>query len=75
MISAETLAELEARRLLYILGVRERSDKLVRELVLDDPGPFVPLTTKKRGNEIDYEAKTVMLAGRRLHRLPQPPGS
>jgi len=32
MISAETLAELEARRLLYILGVRERTDKLVREL-------------------------------------------
>src|SRR5262245_22603576 len=42
MISAETMAELEARRLLYILGVRERSDKLVRELVLDDPAPFVP---------------------------------
>ena len=32
MISAETMAELEARRLLYILGVRERTDKLVREL-------------------------------------------
>jgi len=30
MISAETMAELEARRLLYILGVRERTDKLVR---------------------------------------------
>jgi transposase len=34
MISAESMAELEARRLFYILGVRERSDKLVRELVL-----------------------------------------
>ena len=65
MISAETMAELEARRLLYILGVRERTDKLVRELVLDDPAPFVPLLMKKRGKEIDYEAKTVMLAGRR----------
>ena len=65
MISAETLAELEARRLLYILGVRERTDKLVRELVLDDPAPFVPLTLKKRGKEADYEAKAVMLAGRR----------
>ena len=63
MISAETLAELEAHRLLYILGVRERSDKLVRELVLDDGAPFIPLTMKKR--QIDYEAKTVMLAGRR----------
>ena len=65
MISAETMAELEARRLLYILGVRERSDKLVRELVLDHPAPFVPLVMKKRGKEIEYEAKTVLLAGRR----------
>jgi transposase len=65
MISAETLAELEARRLLYILGVRERTDKLVRELVLDDPAPFVPLTLKKRGKQADYEVKAVMLAGRR----------
>ena len=65
MISAEAIAELEARRLLYILGVRERSDKLVRELVLDDPAPFAPLTLTKRGKDIDYEAKTVTLAGRR----------
>ena len=65
MISAETVAELEARRLLYILGVRERTDKLVRQLVLDDPAPFVPLAVKKRGKESDYQAKTVTLAGRR----------
>jgi hypothetical protein len=65
MISAETLAELEARRLLYILGVRERTDKLVRELVLDDPAPFVPLVMSKRGKQVDYEAKAVTLAGRR----------
>src|SRR5262249_15789867 len=61
MISTETIAELEARRLLYILGVRERTDRLR----LDDPAPFVPLVMKKRGKETDYEAKTVMLAGRR----------
>src|SRR5580700_5849838 len=65
MISAETIAELEARRLLYILGVRERTDKLVRELVLDDPDPFVPFFLTKRKKEIDYEAKAVTLAGRR----------
>jgi len=65
MISAETIAELEARGLLYILGVRERSDKLVRELVLDDPAPFVPLVVAKRDKDIDYEAKAVPLAGRR----------
>ena len=65
MISAETIAELEARGLLYILGVRERTDKLVRELVLDDPGPFVPLAITKRGKSVNYEAKAVALAGRR----------
>src|SRR6478752_6229255 len=48
MISAEAMAELEARRLLYILGVRERSDKLVHELVLDHPAPFVPLMMARR---------------------------
>jgi transposase len=65
LISAETLAELKARRLLYILGVRERSDKLVRQLVLDDPAPFVPLVISKRGKQVDYAAKAVTLAGRR----------
>jgi hypothetical protein len=50
MISAETMAELEARWLLYILGVRERTDKRVRELVLDDAAPFAPLVKTKRGN-------------------------
>jgi hypothetical protein len=65
MISAATLAELETRDLLYILGVRERTDKLVRELVLDDPAPFVPLMVSKRGKQVDYEAKSVELAGRR----------
>ena len=37
MISDETIAELEKRRIEYILGVRERTDKLVRELGLDAP--------------------------------------
>ena len=65
MISAETLAELETRELFYILGVRERSDKVVRELVLNDPGPFVPLTIAKRRKESDYGAKAVMLGAQR----------
>ena len=65
MISAETLAELETRKLLYILGVRERSDRLVRDLVLDDPAPFVPLTLSRRNQEIDYAAKAATRAGRR----------
>ena len=70
MISAETIAELEARGLCYILGVRERNDKLVRDLVLADPAPFIPLTIAKRGKEIDYEAKAVTLRAA-LHRLSQ----
>ena len=65
LISAETLAEPEARRLLYILGARALRQKLVRELVLDDPAPFVPLVLSKRGKQVDYEAKAVTLAGRR----------
>jgi hypothetical protein len=50
--------------LLDILGVRERTDKLVRELVLKDAGPFVPLMMSKRAKQLDYEAKAVLLAGR-----------
>ncbi|HYY59820.1 MAG TPA: IS1634 family transposase [Burkholderiales bacterium] len=65
MISTETIAALEARDLLYILGSRERTDKLVRDLVLADPEPFVPLTVEKRGRPVDYEAKAVKLGGAR----------
>ena len=64
MISAETVAALEARRLLYLLGTRERTDKVVRDLVLADPAPCVPLTITRRGHEIDYEAKAVTVGAR-----------
>jgi transposase len=65
MISTETIAALEARGLLYILGVRERTDKLVRDVVLNDTAPFVPLTIEKRGKDTDYSAKAVTLGGAR----------
>ena len=65
MISAETAAALEERRLLYLLGTRERSDKVVRDVVLADTAPCVPLTLTKRGHETDYEAKAVTVGGRR----------
>src|SRR5450759_6041638 len=42
-----------------------RTSLSVRELVLDDPGPFVPLAITKRGRSVNYEAKAVELAGRR----------
>ena len=65
MISAETAAALEERDLLCLLGTRERTDKVVREVVLADTAPCVPLTITKRGHEIDYEAKAVIVGGRR----------
>ena len=65
MISAETVATLEARGLLYILGVRERSDKLVREVVLSDAARFVPRVIEKRGRDTEYGAKAVTLGGAR----------
>jgi hypothetical protein len=65
MISAETAAGLEERRLLYLLGTRERNDKVVREVVLADSAPCVPLTLTRRGHEIDYEAKAVTVGDRR----------
>jgi len=65
MISAETAAALEERRLLYLLGSRERTDKVVRDIVLADTAPCVPLTITRRGHEIDYEAKAVIVGGRR----------
>ncbi len=69
MISKQTIAALEARGLDYILGARERSDPLVRELVLADEAPFVPLVVP-RGDphgkrETRLEAKVVTVAGRR----------
>jgi len=65
MIAEETIAELEARGLSYILGVRERSDRLARELILGDEAPFVPLVIARRDKDVDYEAEAVMLAERR----------
>jgi transposase len=65
MISSETIAALEQRGLLYLLGVRERTDKLVRDVVLSDAAPCVPLTIEKRGSDTDYSAKSVALGGTR----------
>jgi hypothetical protein len=66
MISALTLAALEARGLEYVLGVRERSAKEVRTLVLSDDAPFVPLVIPRQGRpDTELEAKAVTLDGRR----------
>ena len=76
MISAETIAELEARGIDYILGqafrsrhvnvpkrrgARERGTSEIREVVLADRAPMVPLTIPRaRGSELDIEVKEVI---------------
>src|ERR671939_866306 len=51
MISAETIAALEERGLEYVLGARERTDSLVRTVVLADQRPFTPLCIPRAGGE------------------------
>jgi hypothetical protein len=65
LISAATIAGLEERGLEYILGARERSDALVRKLVLDDAAPFVPLFIEREAGETQLFVKEVRVAGRR----------
>ena len=45
--------------------VRERTDKLVRHVVLNDAAPSVSLIVEKRGRDTDYSAKAVTLGGAR----------
>jgi Transposase DDE domain len=51
MISAPTIAALEERGLEYVLGVRERTDTLVRRVVLQDQRAFTPLCIRRRGDK------------------------
>src|SRR4051794_33087916 len=61
MISTETIAELEARGIDYILGARERSWSETRAVVLTDRAPMVPLTIPRaRGCERDIAVKEVI---------------
>src|SRR3982751_5029698 len=66
MISAATIAGLEERGLEYILGARERTDRLVRAVVLADERAFTPLLIERaNGAETQLFAKEVRHAGRR----------
>ena len=66
MISAQTIAALEKRKLEYILGVRERSSTEVRRTVIDDPTPFVPLVVPRAAGVLtELEAKQVKSGERR----------
>ena len=62
MISAETMAALEAHGIEYILGARERSDAEVRELVLANDKPMVAMVIPRaRGKETTLEVKEVVV--------------
>jgi transposase len=66
LISEATIAGLQERGLEYILGARERTDTLVREVVLADQRAFTPLlVTRAAGQETQLFAKEVQVAGRR----------
>ena len=65
MISAATIAGLEAQGIHYILGVRERSTAEVGGTVLDDDGVAVPLIITRQKGETDLAVKEVRVAGRR----------
>ena len=66
MISAQSIAALEERKLEYVLGVRERSSAEVRSTVIDDQTPFVPLVVPRVSGELtELEAKQVKIGDRR----------
>jgi Transposase DDE domain len=62
MISAETINELEAHGVKYILGARERNSAEVRRVVLADEKPMIPLVIPRaRGAETALEVKEVVV--------------
>jgi hypothetical protein len=66
MISAQTIAALEQRKLEYVLGVRERSSAEVRSTVIEDRTPFVPLVVPRASGLLtELEAKQVKIGERR----------
>lgn len=69
MISAKTIAALEKRGLEYILGARERSSRVVRDIVLKDEAPMVPLVLERQKGETQLWVKEVRVAtGKRTQR-------
>jgi hypothetical protein len=65
IISAATIAGLEAQGIDYILGIRERSIAEVRTTVIDDDGVAAPLTIPRQKGETDLAVKAVVLGGLR----------
>lgn len=65
MISAGTIAALETQGMEYILGARERTSLLVREVVLRDTAPMVPLALERQHGQTQLWVKEVRLGKER----------
>ena len=65
MISTATIRALEERGLEYILGARERSSAVIREVVLNDAAPFTPLLIERARGETQLFVKEVKVDGAR----------
>lgn len=59
MISAATIATLEELGMEYILGARERSSSVVRDIVLKDEAPMVPLVLERQAGDTQLWVKEV----------------
>ena len=65
MISAATIAALEAEKIAYILGVRERTSREVRAEIIEDDGLAVPLLIPRQKGETELAIRETTIAGRR----------
>ncbi|OYV65706.1 MAG: hypothetical protein B7X09_04515 [Acidiphilium sp. 21-66-27] len=57
MISADTIAALEALGMEYILGARERSSRVIRDVVLNDKAAMVPLVLDRQHGDTQLWVK------------------
>ena len=61
MISADTIAALEELGMEYILGARERVSSVIRDVVLTDDAPMVPLVLERQAGETQLWVKEVRI--------------
>lgn len=65
IISADTIAALEAEKIEYILGVRERTSREVRAEIIEDDGLAVPLLIPRQKGETELAVRETTITGRR----------
>ena len=59
------MAALEAEKIEYILGVRERTSREVREEIIDDDELAVPLVIPRQKGATELAVRETTIAGRR----------